>query len=316
MNRITIAGVLAAALLIAQPLGAEHAAAQNSTQHLRVAYVPFEGAAQVLYAQEEGFFAKEGVSVDLQPMTSPAAIASAVASGAIDVGFSSITIVAIAHSKGVPLVLVAAGPLAVAPNAPQSGGLIAAATSAIHTAKDLDGKTLCAAGLATLTQFAPSAWIDANGGDSASVKFIEVPYSAMHEAVISGRCSAGYLTEPFYTPAKPDTRTLAWTLDSISKNYLGAAWTATAAWTRDHPDAVARFAAAMRDAASWANRQPPAIVGILVKYTGGDPATVASETRDVFAERLTPGLVQPSIDVAARYLHFPGFPATALLASP
>jgi NitT/TauT family transport system substrate-binding protein len=148
---------------------------QGSTAHLRVAYVPFEGAAQVLYAQDEGFFAKEGVSVELQPTSTGAAIASAVASGSIDIGFSAITTLAIAHSKGVPLVLVAAGPLAVAPNAPQSGGLIVAATSAIHGSKDLDGKTLCAAGLATLTEFAPRAWIDANGGDSATVKFIEVP---------------------------------------------------------------------------------------------------------------------------------------------
>jgi ABC-type nitrate/sulfonate/bicarbonate transport system substrate-binding protein len=93
----------------------------------------------------------------------------------------------------------------------------------------------------TLTKFAPRTWVDANGGDSANVKFIEVPYSAMHEAVISGRCAAGYLTEPFYTPAKADTRTLAWTLDSISKNYHSAVWIAAAAWTRDHPDAVARF---------------------------------------------------------------------------
>lgn len=314
MNRIPVVALFAAVLLITQPLGARHAAAQGTAAHLRVAYVPFEGAAQVLYAQEEGFFAKEGIEVDLQPIASPAAIASAVASGAVDIGFSSITIVAIAHSKGVPLMLVAAGPLAVAPNAPQSGGFIVAATSAIHTAKDLDGKTLCAAGLATLTEFAPRAWIDANGGDSATVKFIEVPYSAMHEAVISGRCAAGYLTEPFYTPAKPDTRTLAWTLDAISKDYLGGAWIATPAWSRGHADAVARFAAAMRDAANWANRQPPAIVGILVKYTGGDAATVASEIRDVFAERLTPELVQPSIDVAARYLHFPAFPASALIA--
>jgi NitT/TauT family transport system substrate-binding protein len=316
MNRITVVGFLAAALLVAQPLGARHATAQGALVHLRIAYVPFEGAAQVLYAQEEGFFAKEGVSVELQPISTAAAIASAVASGGVDIGFSAITTVAIAHSKGVPLLLVAAGPLAVAPNAPQSGGLIVAATSAIRGAKDLDGKTLCAAGLATLTEFAPRAWIDANAGDSSTVKFIEVPYSAMHEAVASGRCAAGYLTEPFYTPAKRDTRTLAWTLDAISKDYLGGGWVATAVWTRDHADVVSRFGAAMRDAANWANRQPPAIVGILVKYTGGDPATIASEVRDVFAEQLTPELVQPSIDVAARYMRFPAFPATALVVSP
>lgn len=296
--------ILAAALLAASP---------QPQPVLRVAYVPFEGAAQVLYAREEGFFAKEGLRVELEAVPSGGAIASAVASDVVDVGFGTITTLAVARSKGLPFVLVAAGPLAVGPNVPPSGGLVVAASAPLHNARDLDGKVVCVADLDTLTEFATRAWMDANGGESSGVSFIEVPYPAMHAAIVAGRCSAGYIAEPFYTPAKHDTRTLAWTLDAVSKEYLAGGWFTSADWSLAHAEALRRFAAAMRDAALWADRRPPAIVGILVKYLKDDPETVVSEVRDVFAEQLSPRIVQPGIDVTARYLHFPPFPASELI---
>lgn len=283
---------------------------------VRVAYIPFEGAAQVLYAQEQGYFAKEGLNVELQPNPYGAAIAAGVASSAADIGFSSIVTLAIAHRKQIPFVIVAPAVLAVAPNSPQSGGLLVAATSSIRSGKDLNGKTLCTAGLGTLVEFAPRVWIDANGGDSSTVKFIEVPFSGIGAAIAAGRCDGGYVSEPYYTPAKRQTRVLAWTLDAISKNYLAAAWFTTSTWARDHADAVRRFDAAMRDAAAWANAKPHAVDPILVKDFKVDPSTVGSEVRDVFAERLTPELLQPSIDVTARYMQFPTFPANELIATP
>lgn len=282
---------------------------------LRIGYQPFEGAAQVLYAKDEGFFAKEGLTVELQPIGFGPAIASAVAADAVDVGFAGIVTLAIAHSKELPFVLIAPAVLAVAPDAPRSGGLVVAVGSPIHDARDLDGKVVCTAGLGTLAELGPRAWIDANGGDSSTVRFIEAPFAEIGAAVSSGRCDAGYLTEPYYTPAKKTTRALAWTLDAISKNYLAAGWFTTGDWAHDHPEEVRRFSAAMRDAAVWANRRPPDVERILVRELKADPATVASEVRDVFAERLSPALLQPSIDVAARYLKFPPFPAVDLMYS-
>jgi len=84
-------------------------AAAQTVSSIRVAYVPFEGAAQVLYDKEQGFFAKEGLDVTLQPIPLGSAIASAVASDAVDIGFSAITTLAIAHEKQIPFVIVAPG---------------------------------------------------------------------------------------------------------------------------------------------------------------------------------------------------------------
>lgn len=279
---------------------------------LRVAYIPFEGAAQVLYAKDQGFFAKEGIAVDLQPMPYGAAIASAVASNAVDVGYASIITLAIAHSRQLPFVLIAAANMAASPEKRPTGGLVVRVDAAIHRAKDLEGKTLCTAGLGTLTELAPRAWIDGNGGDSSTVKFIESPFSEIDAAITAGRCDGGFLTEPYFTPANQNTRVLAWTIDAVSKDYLAAGWFTTTAWVRNHPEAVRRFAAAMRDAAAWANQTPPPIDDILAREFKVDRSALASEDRAEFGEHLTPALLQPSIDVSARYLKFPTFPATEL----
>jgi len=282
---------------------------------LRVAYIPFEGAAQVLYAKDEGFFAKEGVAVELQPIPYGAEIASAVASNAVDVGYASIITLAIAHSRQLPFVLIAAANMAASSTKRPAGGLLVLADGPIHTAKDLNGKTLCTAGLGTLTEYAPRAWIDANGGDSSTVKFIEAPFSQIDAAIDAGRCDGGFLTEPFFTPAKHNKRVLAWTIDAISKDYLAAGWFTTASWARSHPDAVRRFAAAMRDAAAWANPEPPAVDDVLASELKVDRSSLNAQVRAAFGERLTPALLQPSIDAVARYQKFPTFSATELIAA-
>ena len=78
---------------------------------------------------------------------------------------------------------------------------------------------------------------------------------------------------------------------------------------------VRRFAAAMRDAAAWANPEPPAVDDILASELKVDRNSLTAQVRAAFGERLSPALLQPSIDVIARYQKFPTFPATELIAT-
>ena len=48
-----------------------------------------------------------GLDVDIQLLQSGSAVASAVAGGAIDIGLSSFVPLAVAHTKGIPFVIVA-----------------------------------------------------------------------------------------------------------------------------------------------------------------------------------------------------------------
>jgi NitT/TauT family transport system substrate-binding protein len=296
-------------------LGLSPAGAQGLVK-VRVATIPLENSAQAFYAKEMGFFAKEGLDVEMTSIQSGSAVAAAVVSNAVDVGFASIIPLAIAHNKNIPFVLIAPG--AEWTQAARNDALFVPSNSTARSAKDLNGKTVACAGLGTLTEYAARAWISQNGGDLSSVKFLEMGYSAMPAALSAGRIDAALVNEPYLGAAKKDSRLLSYPFDAVSKQFLIGGWFATSQWASDHPDVVKRFAAAMREAALFANtRANDAKSGeILSTYTKIDPAVIAAMVRVHFAETLSPAAVQPQVDTAAKYGGFTTFPAAQIVYAP
>ena len=70
------------------------AAAAQTLPTVKVATTPIDVGAEVLYANDMGFFRKHGHAVDVQFIDNGAAIASAVASGAIDVAQGNVVTLA------------------------------------------------------------------------------------------------------------------------------------------------------------------------------------------------------------------------------
>jgi len=304
------------ALLVATGLAAAPGMARAQTlAPLRVATTPIENGAEVYYAKDMGFFAKAGLDVDIQGIQSGSAVAGAVASNAVDVGFASLVPLAIAHSKNIPFVLIAPG--AVWTQAAKNSGLFVASGSTIRSGKDLNGKVLSTAGRGTLTEYAARAWIDGTGGDASTVKFLEMGYSAMPDALAAGRIDGALINEPYFQVASKDGRLIGYPYDYVAKDFLIAGWFTTAQWAADHPDLVNRFAAAMRETAIWANQpqNQARSAEILEKYTHIDPAVAATMIRVRFGDRLTAAAVQPQVDVSAKYAGFPTFPAQDIIVS-
>ncbi len=280
---------------------------------LRIATIPLENSAQVFYAKDMGFFAKAGLDVELQSIQSGSAVAGAVASNAVDIGFSSLVPLAVAHTKNVPFVIIAPGVLWTA--AGRNNGLFVPDASPIHNGSDLNGKILATAGLGTLTEFAPRAWVQQHGGDPSTIKFVEMPYATMPAALAAGRIDAALVNEPYLGAMRQGNRLLGYPYDAVAKEFLIAAWFSTAQWAKDHPDAVARFAKVMRETAIWANKpeNQAKTAEILAKYTKIDPAQLAGVVRVRFTDQLSPALIQPQIDITAKYASFPTFPAADIL---
>jgi NitT/TauT family transport system substrate-binding protein len=284
---------------------------------IRVATVPNEPAALIYYASENGYFSKAGLDAQITQDPSTAAVVAAVVSGTYDIAFANISSLAVAHVHGLPLVSIAPG-VGWAPGVPV-GSIVVAASSSMKTAQDCNGKTFATPGLSTIGEYLPRAWIDKHGGDSSTVKFVEIPMALESDALASGRADAGYLVDPFlFQSLKNKTlRTFAEAGDAVStSSYLATVWYSTAAWAKAHPDVVRRFVSAMREAARWANANPTKVVPILAKEFHGDPAIIAQSNRAYFSERLIAAEVQPWIDITAKYAKFAPFPASELIYSP
>jgi NitT/TauT family transport system substrate-binding protein len=316
MRGLKRSGVRSApAVLLVILLAAAHAAGSaQAPAKIHVAVVPFEGSAEVYYAQQNGAFARAGLDVTIDAMQSTGPIAAAVASNAEDIGFGTIGAIAVAHVHKIPFVFVAPALLVTADA--ESGALVVARDAPIHSAPDLTGKTVAIPGLATLNDYAVRAWIDRNGGNSTGVKFVEIAFPAMGAMLAAGRVDAISVSEPFLSDAKHEGRILVNPDPAVARAFIGSGYFTTAQWAQDHPDLVRRFAAVIRETAKAANANPGATVAQLSAFTKIPPAAITAMVRSRFSEEFTAPLLQPLIDVSAHYGGFAAFPASELIYQP
>jgi ABC-type nitrate/sulfonate/bicarbonate transport system substrate-binding protein len=296
-------------------VGPQRARAQ-ALDTVRIAYLPFQYSGQALIAQEMGFFTKAGIAAQLQQIAYGSAIAAAVASGAVDIGIATVATLAQARHKNVPFTIVA-GAAEYSSSTPPVAYLMVGKQTSIHNGKDMNGKTIGTPGLATMGEYGVRAWVDANGGDSTTLKFIEIPFSQMASAFAAGRIDAAELAEPFLTDARKVARPLTGEMAAVlGSSFIITAWFAMNPWASAHADLVGRFASAMRESATWAVANPVKFIEIVTRTFGQDPSSFSRASLATFAQRTSPALVQPEINVVARYANFPAFPASDLIFKP
>ncbi|HEY5348421.1 MAG TPA: ABC transporter substrate-binding protein [Candidatus Lustribacter sp.] len=308
MRRQDFLGAATAAALL---LGGKEPVAAQPLQALRIETIPFDAGSEAYYGKDMGFFAKQGLDVTIGAAGNGPAIAAAVASGAIDIGFSNALSIETAYKKGLPFVFIAAA--ALYSSAAPTSVLMVPKDSPLKTAKDLNGKTLGVNGLKNIAEYAPSMWIDKNGGDSSTVKFVEIKPAAAPAALAAHRIDACFVAEPQITEAKAASRVFSKPYDVLGDGFMIAGYFTTRPWAQAHPELVHKFQDAMRETAAWANANPDKSADILAKYTKLDPALVRASYRAKFGESLSAAAIQPTIDLAAHYKLLDAFPAAEVI---
>jgi len=294
-RRLTIA--LLAAVLTLGVATASRAA--DAPAVINLINLPADNSAEVYYAQDLGYFKDAGLDVRITAMTNSGAIIAALAGGGGDIGNAVVGSVADARGKGIPIVYIA--PAGLYDAASPTAALVTTKDSTIKKAADLTGKVVAVSGLNDLTYYATRAWIDKHGGNSAAVKFIELPFPAMAAAVAQRRIDAAYVIEPFLTASAGALHILARAAESVAPRYQATGWIASESWLQSHADVALRFGSVMRRTAIWANAHHKESAAILLKYLKLDPTIVDRMNRVLYALTLEPRLVQPPINTAAKY---------------
>jgi NitT/TauT family transport system substrate-binding protein len=273
----------------------------QGTSKIVVGGLPEDSATPVLYGISSGLFKKFGLDVEIQPQRSGPAIESGVAGGAYQIGKSSTPPIIAAHGHGAPFVLVAPAGLYVA-SAPISA-LLVKADSPLKNASDLNGKTIAVGALTDIFSLATRAWMDKNGGDSSSVKFVEITIAAIPAAIAEGRIDAGSCNEPVLSAALAGgkVKVFARSFDAIAPRFLYTGWFTTRAYAEANAAVVKNFAAALKQAAQYVNAHHAETVDLIAKFTSLDPAVVQKMTRVEQGTTLDPRLIQPVIDAAVKY---------------
>jgi NitT/TauT family transport system substrate-binding protein len=236
-------------------------------------------------------------------------------SGALDIGVSSVGVVAMAHEHNLPVRFVA--PAAVYANKVRTTMLMVPLDSTTRTGADLNGQVVAINGLKDLTQFTTAAWTDKNGGDVRTVKFVEIPFSEMATALQQHRVAAALMTEPFATDAKAVARVLGNAGAAVADKYLVMGWFASDTWSAENGETIRRFRTAIARAGVWGNAHPDQSAAILARYSKMSLETIRSMARARYdtTGTLDPALIQPVIDAAAKYGSIARpFPAAELIA--
>ena len=304
-----LAAILACALASGLP-----AAAQNEPPTIRVGAAPDDQSKPILYAVQAGLFARAGLNVQLVPLTGGgAAIAAAVAGGSLELGKSNSLELISAHVRGLPFTIVAPGAGTGAGD--RNGAIIVGAKSTLRAGRDLNGKVVGVISLVTIQSIAVKTWIDANGGDSSSVKFVEVPPPLTQSALDQGRIDAASVLEPILSQSlAAGARVLAYPYGAIAQHFEGADYFTTTDYVARHRDVVERFVHVMHDANVYVTAHESETNGLLAAYSKIDPAVLAHMTHSERPGFLDPAALQALIDQAAKYKYIAKtFPATELI---
>jgi NitT/TauT family transport system substrate-binding protein len=269
---------------------------------IKVGVIPSEVCGQLFYGIDEGFFKKNGLDVQLQFFTNGAAVTAAVVGGSLDAGLSDLSSAIAAHARGIPITYVAPG-LVYSDKAP-TFAIAVAKTSTVRTAKDLHG-AFASSGLGNIAQLATEAWIDRNGGDLKSLKFLEMPPPVVQNALTQGTIQASTLNEPWLSDAAGNGFHVILMTNGMAPAYMLSGWVTTKEWAANNPGTLAKFVASVREASQWANRNQKASAPILAKYTKISEDVIGRMRRGQFIETWTNGLVQPVIDAAVKYGRIP-----------
>jgi NitT/TauT family transport system substrate-binding protein len=284
--------------------GARRASAQT-TPPIRFGCSPAgESFYLPIYAQEEGEFRRAGLNVELVTFGTSGAIVEAALGNAIDVGLCDIPGAANAYNRGFPIAIFAGG---AAYDSDNNGVLLCTLPdSALRTAKDLEGSSIGVVVLASVSSLAVTAWLQAGGADLGKIKMVELPYTTMVAALRRKDIAAAQMAEPVLSQALAgkDVRPIARPFDAIAKRFFISATFSTRQWLAANQPLARRLAAALDNAARWANAHTRETADIVSRGTRIPLEIVNGMARWRFTT-LDRALIQPVLDTAYRYKQIP-----------
>jgi NitT/TauT family transport system substrate-binding protein len=286
-----------AAALVAAP----HAVGAQATQTLRLIGVQTDDMTPVFSAVKAGLYQKAGIELDLVPTTSGAVAVDAIMAGTYEIGKGSAISILNAYLHGLPIRIVGNGP--VWDEKTPFSMMIVATDSPAKDGAFFNGKTLCTAALRDLNQLSMCAWIDKNGGDSKTITWVEAPNSAAGVAVGDHRFAATMLQEPQLSAALATgtVRAFAPAYNGIAAHFSTALYFAQADWATKNGKTIKTFLDATYAAARATNGKPADTAAMMSDVTKIPLNVYEKMARSNSSIKSDPGLVQPMIDVAAKY---------------
>ncbi|HET7502873.1 MAG TPA: ABC transporter substrate-binding protein [Kofleriaceae bacterium] len=239
---------------------------------ITVAAIAVVDTAPLHLGQAKGFFAEQGLDVTVQSTLGGAESVPGVVSGQYQFAFANVISILLAHAKGLPLRVIAAGNYSTG-RAEDFAAVVVPPDSPAKTMKDLEGKTVAVNQINNISGVTVRASMRKAGGDPDQLKFIELRFPEMPPALGQHRVDAALVVEPFLRVARDQgARVVASSFVDTMPDLMIAAYLTTADYAKDHADIVKRFTAAINKSLAYAAEHPDEARASLLTYTKIDKA--------------------------------------------
>jgi NitT/TauT family transport system substrate-binding protein len=290
-------GFLSATVALGSAIALPHTAVAQATK-LRIAGSAADAFSEPFFAEQAGTFRRAGFDIEVTALNNASATVAAIGGGALDLGLGDLVSGVKALEAGVPILLIAGSGMYVSSD--NSVILAVLKDTALRGPRDLVGRVVAVPTLVGQSTLSLYAWLSQNGVDRATVKFVEIPQSAVIAALGRGTVDAAVIGEPLITPNRNDVRDIGHPLDAIAKTFLLSAWFAARSWVDADRDRARRVVAAIYETARWCNTHRDETFAVLVREAHYDPEKVHGMIRVPYATALSPALIQPVLNIATQ----------------
>jgi NitT/TauT family transport system substrate-binding protein len=260
--------------------GSSSSAASGATTSIKVGTAPTLSGTSFYLAAQNRTFAKDRLSAAPELMTSGAQSIPLLLNGQIQFSVSDAVAAIKAISQGVPLEIVAQGPIVSPDPRKDNAGLLVG--RGITRVGELAGKTVAVNALGSFSELAAERSIDLAGGDSSKVKFVELPIPQMVAAVKAGTVAGAAISEPFLSEGKAaGLKDLMPILYRVFPDAPMVVYVTSTSYASSHPQVVREFANAMTTANATLSTSPATLKSVgahVAKMTAGQIANVILPT--------------------------------------
>jgi len=274
---------------------------QGKTVTITVGAAQSPSAAAVELGQQKGIFKRHGIALKMAPVATGAAGVAQLVNGQIQVALGGLSGVITASSQNIPVKFVSGGVSDHPDKAGTQYQTIVSTKSGITSFKDLSDKTVAVNSLKCCWEFWTREAVEKAGGNSKSLKMVQVPFPDQVAALKQGRVQAVTTLQPFATSligqgykSIGDPAAIAYdNPDNTNTNFF-----MSDKFISGNPDAVKRWQAALQDASEYANAHPDETRKVIATLTKGAPDLIAKMP----LPRYTAALDRKAIEDEAKFL--------------
>lgn len=268
-SRRAVALLLAAGVAIA----AMPVVTQAQEQTIRVLRSPV-GTFQGLYiGQEQGYFAEEGIKLDISVGGAPSQNIAQLQAGQTDLIMTGSFDLVTAVSQGLPVIAVL--------NTQDQGeigttGLLVPPNSAVKTVADLKGKNIGVPGAQSTQGLMVARALEAAGLAPGDVNLVSLPFDAMIESATRGAVDAITPIGLFFPLAQSQGFTEIKEVYPEIKGTPAVIFAAGKDWANTNAELLTKFNNAMLKAYAYANEHPEAVRAVDAAQTQQPPDFIAN----------------------------------------